>query len=363
MILYHYAQAVKEAAKDPVFRQYLVNSLTVNNQAKAPSLLTLAQGNASFSAFINTKLRQSMTDKNIYPKGVEAGVENLIALGTWDANTYLRGKMSHMGYTYDPVIYYMKKPEPTTNSIDATVLIAEDVNDCDDVAGWRGDIELLMSEAQATASNEFIIFVGPGKPVKSSNAEIVDDGEETKFETSSILSNPYINLFAAEDRHGAHIDVSSVRINGCDYRYENSGRSEIAGWVVGFNTSPVVAEVFRNHAAFFDKFKKCTICDAKLVTYTPPLLISDVPTGWATSSAFIGFYEHDWYVLAANTKTVSCSCSGTSTIPDVSLQMKYSNEWYINTEFCGTGTSLLPASGSTATGTNTKATFLLTRAM
>jgi hypothetical protein len=88
-----------------------------------------------------------------------------------------------------------------------------------------------------------------------------------------------------------------------------------------------------------------------------------VPTGWATSSAFIGFYEFDWYVLAANQKTVACSCSGTSTIPDVSLQMKYANEWYINTEFCGTGASLLPANGSTATGTNTKATFVLTRTM
>jgi hypothetical protein len=197
MILYHYAQAVKEAAKDPVFRQYLINSLTVNNEAKAPSLLTLAQGNASFATFVNAKLRQSMTDKNVYPKGVKPGVETLIASTAWDANTYLRGKMSHMGYTYDPVIYYMKKPEPSTNSIDATVLIAEDVNDCDDVAGWRGDTELLMSEVQATASNEFIIFVGPGKPVKTANAEIVNDGGETKFESSSLLSNPDINPFAA----------------------------------------------------------------------------------------------------------------------------------------------------------------------
>lgn len=126
------------------------------------SLYSLAQGNTSFSQALNSALRQSMTNYEIYPRGEEEGIESSIADPGWDANAFLRGKMEYAPYKYEPVVYFVKRPAECVPSVQPTIVIAQDVNDCDDVAGWRGSNEVLVSEDEANSSSEPIIFVGPG---------------------------------------------------------------------------------------------------------------------------------------------------------------------------------------------------------
>lgn len=351
MILYHYAQAVREAAKDPFYRQYMLNALTVNNQPKTASLLTLAQGSSPFANFLNAKLRQSISDKYIYPRGVEPGIETMMTNTNWDANTYLKGKLLYAPYSYDPVIYYMKKPATGNEGNVATVLIAQEVNDCDDVAGWRGDTEVLVGENEAINSEEVMFFVGPGNPVEMGGQQADNNNSEGPVDFAPN---------AAQDRAAARIALSQLQIkNG--YRYESSGKSEVQGWVVGFNPPGGTPFLQHNDLNFKEKIKKCDIEDSKSFTKDPPIQIIAIEpiSGWLTNNAFMGFYEYDWYVSHSNRKEVDASCTSDNDV-NVKLRMKYSHEWYYK-DWCGLGSSILPSNGSTNAVSNSKSSFTLTR--
>lgn len=349
MILYHYAQAVKEAAKNPTYRQYMVNALTVNNEAKTASLLTLAQGDASFANFLNSKLRQSISEKTVYPRGVEAGIEMLMTSTTWDANTYLKGKIVYAPYSYDPVIYYMKKPNAGSANKAATVVIAQDVNDCDDVAGWRGDTELLVGETEATTSEDLILFVGPGNPVEI-GGQLVNGGSDEQNTVAQI---------GVQDRAAAIIGISRCQVKD-GYRYEGSGKTEVKGWLVGFD-SPTNPTFNDKQDIFWEKIKKREVKDSKVFTYSPAQTLFSINTveAWLTNYSFIGFYEYDWYVSNANRKEVDAPCATSSEV-NVKLQMKYANEWYYK-DYCALGSTLLPSNGSTNAVSNEKCSFTITR--
>jgi hypothetical protein len=350
MILYHYAQAVREAAKNPTYRQYMLSALTVNNEPQTASLLNLAQGNASFANFLNSKLRQSISETNVYPMGVEPDIESLVTSTTWDANAYLKSKIIYAPYAYDPVIYYMKMPGVGSENNAATVLIAQDVNDCDDVAGWRGDAELLVGEAEATTSDDVILFVGPGNPVEIGGQELAG-GNNEEFNTPQT---------GAQDRTTANVSISRCQVKD-GYRYESSGKSEVSGWVVGFNSPSNPTFIDRRIGVFWKKIKKCEIKDSKVFTFSPPTLMFSIDpiSGWLTNYAFIGFYEHDWYVSNANRKEVDAPCASSNEV-NVKLEMKYAHEWYYK-DYCALGSSLLPNNGSTNAVSNQKSSFTITR--
>ncbi|MBX2892687.1 MAG: hypothetical protein KF734_17290 [Saprospiraceae bacterium] len=350
MILYHYAQAVREAAKNPAYRQYMLSALTVNNEPQAASLLNLAQGSAPFADFLNSKLRQSISETNVYPMGVEPGIESLVTNATWDANAYLRGKMVYAPYAYDPVIYYMKKPNAASANKAATVVIAQDVNDCDDVAGWRGDTELLVGEAEATTSEDLILFVGPGNPIEISG-QLVNGGSD---EQTTVAQT------GVQDRASANISISRCQVKD-GYRYEGSGKTEVDGWAVGFNSPTNPTSINKYSGIFWQKIKKCEVKDSKIFTYSPPTLMFSIASeaDWLSNYAFIGFYEYDWYVANSNRKEVDAPCA-TSNEVNVKLQMKYAHEWYYK-DYCALGSTLLPNNGSTNAVSNEKCSFTITR--
>lgn len=165
LILYHYAQAIRVVAQNPTHLCYMQDLMIADTSRFGVSLYTLAQDNETFAQALNIALRQSMFENDIYPKGEEPGIEAMIASPEWDANAFLRGKMEYIPYTYDPVAYFVKRPVACDTSKQTTIVIAQDVNDCDDVAGWRGSDEVLVSEAEASSSEDPIIFVGPGQGV------------------------------------------------------------------------------------------------------------------------------------------------------------------------------------------------------
>lgn len=328
MILYHYAQAVREAAKDATLRQYMLNAMTVNNQGVSVSLYTLAQGNTTFASFINAKLRQSMSETNIYPRGVEVGVEALIASTTWNANAYLKDRLIYSGTPYDPVIYYKTKPVAAAGAYPVTVLISQEVNDCDDAAGWRGDVPGLVGETEGRNGNRVVMIVGPGLDgnVNARGNDIANALETAKDRTS-------------------RVDMMSIRIKGAEFRYERSGKSEITGAYIKF--SPVLES---NESNFYLKICKKDIEDKKVVLNNNTLIQDGA---WDLGSHYEGFYEFDW---SAQYWTMPAPC----TTEKIKTQRKYAHEWY-NVDFCGAASTYFPSlSGGTATRDNTKSTFVLT---
>lgn len=328
MILFHYAQAVREAAKNPTYRQLMENALTNNGKGVTTSLLTLASMNASFGNFLNSKLRQSMSENNIYPRGVISGIDTYIANSSWDANSFLKGKLSYGSENYEPVIYYLSQPNSNAANYPVTVLIAQEVNDCDDVAGWKGDTPVLVGEAEGRSGNRSVIIVGPGL-----------DGN-----TFEGVAPP---TEVPEDRTTTTVNMSTLKIKGSSYRYEKSGKSEVTGAWIKFSPTPVV----KNGYNFYLKVCKDDIEDQNTISNSITI-VSD--GSWNTNSYWIGFYEYDWFASSWTMPTPS-GC----TTETVKTQRKYIHEWY-NFDFCGTGLSYFGSTmGGTATADNTKSTFTI----
>ena len=124
MMLYHYAQAIRVVAQNPTYLCYMETPMIADTGGIGVSLYALAKGNSSFAQALNAALRQSMSENNIYPRGVQQGIEASIANTNWDANAFLRGKMEYAPYKYDPVVYFIKRPAAYEGSRQPTVVIA-----------------------------------------------------------------------------------------------------------------------------------------------------------------------------------------------------------------------------------------------
>lgn len=332
MILFHYAQAVREAAKNATYRQYMENELTDNNLAVSVSLLTIAGNNSGFATFINSKLRQSMSENNIYPRGVVSGIDSDIADTTWDANSFLKSELFYGSDYYEPVIYYLTKPDAGAANYPVSVLISQEVNDCDDIAGWKGDTPALVGEAEAKDDSRSVIIVGPGAH-GSTSAGLVPPPTE-----------------ASEDRVTTVVRMKNLKIKGSAFRYERSGKSEVTGCFIKFSPLPVVANGYN----FYLKVCKDDIEDQKTINSSINI-VSDVD--WNTNSYWIGFYEYDWFAFGSNwTMPTPSGC----TTESVKTQRKYIHEWY-NVDFCGTGLSYFGSvNGGDATQENSKSKFVIT---
>lgn len=355
MMLYHYGKALKQVVKNSTFKQLILDRLTTQTTS-ATSLLVLAQENAAFAAFFNDQLRQSMSTQEVYPRGVEPGVEALITTPGWDANSYLSERMTHEGYAYHPVVYELKAFNPN-NENPLTVLIAQEVNDCNDVAGWRGDTEILMSEAQVDGSEDIILFVGPGKSLALESTPGVQGQNSTEELTE--IATPTLSKGMAQERTitaDFQLKVKTGKIKGLKYRYEKTGKSEIVAFAIGWNDVPF-GEILRSNKEAYHQFKKSEISGQKVVTMNRS--IGGLLDNPFNNNVFLGFYEYDWYIKNKNLKEIKCPCN--SSINNARLSMKYAHEWYNIDKFCGLIETVIPGQNGSKTIDNYKGTFVLQR--
>ena len=309
------------------------------------SIYSLAQNNTSFASAINTALRGSVNaEADIYPRGSspETGIDALRTNTSWDANTYLKEKIVYDEISHLPVIYFVKKPESCFTLSSPVVVIATDADDCDDVAGWRGSTEVLISEAEAASTSEVIIFVGPGRASSGGTTLLVGNNEsiESAYEGAIV------------ERVDANIDVDNFQIKK---RWETSKHSEIMGFRVRWNTGD-------EHIVKWNDFDPKDVhkndIPNTLFTGDQDAFKYDIttsPTG--QNSIFFGTFEYDWY---ASAKLILNDCSSD---PDNSLgaKMKYEGEVYF--KGCGVGNTLFPSVNSTFNVNNTNCRFDLKRVM
>lgn len=359
-ILYHYGSAMKKVLKNNNLRCYTEDELIIESGSNGVSIIKLAEGNTDFKNALNAALKQSMSENMIYPRGFENGIESLITDATWDANTYLKSKLRYPPYNYDPVAYFIKPVESCDVSRPPVVLLAQEVDECDDVPGWRGDTEIVMSEAEVNASAEHIIFIGPGQSVYTLAA-----GEEPSILSDNISElnpNGTIDVNTVTERAGIDIDVDIHQIkNG--FRFESNGSSEISGKVILYD----VTKMNNNNNilwGFWEDFKK----DDRSIS-SGSIAASEVFNGdrnafgipmdifnSGVSVVHLAAYEHDWYSLQKDIATGSClSPQGLRH----QARMKYNHEFYFTT--CGYGSTMFLQMGSTYNVENNKCRFQFKR--
>lgn len=353
LIQYHYALAIRQLAKNPTHRCYMVNAMLADTVigSGGASLLELAQGNSSFAEALNAQLRGSVnTNSTIYPRGTEQpepDIETVSASTTWDANSYLKSKTVYAPYSYHPAIYFIKKPASCVppEGQPVSVMIAQDVDDCDDVAGWRGDEETLMSERDVNQSDEIVIFVGPGKSSTGGVSPLV--GENSGANQAYALQ--------ASDR--GPVTMTTVQIKD-GFRYENTGKSEFCGvfrlapsFSIPSPLTPTVALDFLFNPC---KISKKDIADSKLFTGLSANALSDLPQPITGGDYFCVTYERDWWVGDSARKEVKDFCTNN---PNNSffLRMKYKTETY--QVICGQQDTFWPGGVFGMSQTNAKGAF------
>lgn len=346
MILYHYAQAVREAVANPSLRCAIVNEMLADEVGYGVSLHGLAAGNATLTGALNTALRQSMASNNIYPRGVEAGIDALIANPNWDANSYLRSKLTYGDEAYEPVVYFIKYPTSCQTNRPVSVIIGEAVNCCDEVAGWKDGVADIFSEEEIMASDDINIFVGTGMPSQQLQALI--DGKPTVAIKADEEVTFRMNIDIDTDRHQIK----------AGHRYDSSCKSEVYGWRLLF--SPAAATPFTyDFWQDFDpmKIKKNDINASKIFTDDKNAFTMNLTDFNAGRSAFIGAWEYDWY---ASAKLIVNTCSPW-VAHSVGVKMKFSHEWYFFD--CGVMNTWFPNVGSHKIIENEKCMFDLVRKM
>jgi hypothetical protein len=347
-ILYHYGRAVKKAVENTTKRCQLLDAMLAENGDGEISLLDFATENASFGADLNADLRQSISENTVYPKGVESGIEAQLEQTNWDANAYLRSKFTYEGTQYEPKAHFIKRPERCDLSKPIVVVIGTDVNDCDDVAGWRGNTEILLGEAEANSTSDIVIYIGVGE---SGNAS-----------PSSLVSRPgsSLNDLALQDRMLAiDFDVDEFMIKK---RFDHSRKSEInGGWTYYSPTADGIEKY--TEADDFDpkRVHKDDIGeDGELFTDDQDWMDELPNMSW---SIHFFCWENDWY---ATTKHIENECitDGNSNNQDgeydMSSKRKLSSDMYFN--ICSiTAQNMFPQVNSTVTTNNDAAYFKIKR--
>ena len=351
-IIYHYGQAFKNIVQSPTYRCYLETALISDQEGVGVSIMQLAANNPEFALVLNAALRQSIVENNIYPKGVENGVEMLILNQNWNANAYLKSKMIYPPFNYDPIIYSVKHLETCESAKLPVVLLAQEVDECDDVPGWYGNTEILMSEDQVAASSDPIIFIGPRREI-SAGFLAGTDAETTANNEDALTAGDRVNV-------DVDVDLHQIK-NG--YRYETNSRSEISAieiYYAGNNMTP--SGIFWGYWADFTKndrkIHKDDIASSHIFgddknAFTIPGSIFDTEV----SVVHLFAYEHDWY--ASNKCTdASGECLSPSGL-QFKCRRKYEHEYYFMT--CGYGSSMFKQSGSLFNVENEKCRFQLKR--
>lgn len=304
-------------------------------------MLELAENNPTpFGNGLNADLKLSILAEEVYPIE-EPGIDSLAGTLLWDANAYLREKGSFEEDDLDePVIYFLYPPNSCDLERDVIILIGTDVDDCDDVAGWKGNDEIVMSENEVRMSDDIIIFVGMGQ----------------RAPITHTLVDPKVHEFSSDlvsERADIDIDVDEYRIKK---RFENSNKSEIMGKWTFYDPSAGFVEA-NGIPSDFDKHKihKDHIGPNGTLFTNDKEFFAIPNVNWSIQ---VAAYEHDWFACS---KDIKNTCI---TPPDNDYNMggkrKYSHEIYFN-ECVIPASTWFPSVNDTKTFNNDASTFKFKR--
>jgi hypothetical protein len=355
MIMYHYAQSIRKAILNPSFRCRLQDALKRDVAGVGVPISSLIGQNSLLSAEINESLRKSIHDNNIYPKRVESDLPADLLSPSWDANSYLDRKMLYGADDYTPVIHDLGTTKNCEDAGIPVVLLAQEVDECDDIPGWRGENEILMDEKEATSGREWVIIISPGT---------VTSIMHTNNEPLAIdMNNPKNN--GVQNRADVDIDADEHQIKA-GHRYETNSRSEISCNYLYYAFTADGTPTWNFWKDFKKSERKIHKDDIAISTnFTNDFDAFTILGSYFDSGVSVvhtNGYEHDWYASMKALPWAAGFPLPTSIAINPSgerVRMKYGHEYYFND--WGYGTALFFQSGYTRTIENSKCRFVLKR--
>jgi len=278
-ILFHYAQAVRIMATDPIFGSIMTSAILADTTKLTASLHTIAANNSGFKEQLNLLLKQSIQNNNIYPVGADPQLNTLMNQPNWDADSYLFNILFYKGEQHTSNIIAVRKIAigPPNNPV---VGLGFDMNDCDEIPGWQGSTEIAISETMAKSLNNTVLIIGPGEilPIPSPNNLI-----SNKVETADSKAKTKI-----DQRITMKIDITPWGFkNGS--RFEKNGSSEVVGKFVFIdapnnplnyeNDQSLHKNAFKNNSVFTNNWR--------MATFSWP--------GEGGKVVRFGVYEYDWF--------------------------------------------------------------------
>jgi hypothetical protein len=344
MILYHYGQAIREAAEDEDLLCLMVDEMIADAEGFGVQIYGLALSEAEFKDTINYHLRQSIGGNNIYPKNGEPGITDSLALANWDANKYLRSKFKYDSDSYEPVIYFVKPPAECETEEEVGVYVGIEVSCCDQVPGWKNGAEILFSEDDhdnAWGAGELSIFVGVGDPNLSTGTIRVPDD----FPTADISSR------VAD----IQIDADRYQIKS-GHRYEKNCKSDIKAATMKFFPNSQFSGSLAAWSGFsVFKIHKNDINNSVIFTDNRDAYDINETSFNNDQMSFIVIWEHDW---PGPWKTFNNPCSEYGE-HNFSARMTFSHEWYYIA--CDESNVWFPSVNSNEVFENSKCMFDLKR--
>ncbi|MBE2209091.1 MAG: hypothetical protein IAE84_15980 [Saprospiraceae bacterium] len=344
-VLYVFAHAVKDLSTDSEILALLKGEMKKDKKGYGVSLRRLAAENERFGTQLAVKLEKYLDHPHL--AGLKAEMQEKTGQALIEQ---LSAALLCREKVYEPVIHTLQQEtELSFRNQDVVVAIGQEVNDNDEILAYRNgsSTPFLLSEAAALASNDLIIFVGPGDIPENS----------TGLSGSGEITAPNSTASMVEFRNDIDIDVDQHQIKA-GHRYEDDNYSEVSSWAVFFFpsvTNPIGSSDWQD-------FKSRSIhknnIDASTI-FINPLNGFHIGENPFLDGVFVffGTWEYDWY---ASLKFIQNPCSSNHH-HQTNVRMKFSHEWYFID--CGRANQLWPTAGTNRTFENEKCMFKLRRWM
>ena len=162
--LMHFAIATKRAVNVSAHNQLIIDQMWASSiPFGATSITDLCSNNLTFKTYYETQLRASLlTYINSNPPA-SYSLQDL-QNSSWSPLTFLTSLLVHDSVNYLPFLHFQKPTSSMTKSYDLPIIaIGEQVegdDDDDNIPGWQGNTQVLISEDGANAYSGQIIIIG-----------------------------------------------------------------------------------------------------------------------------------------------------------------------------------------------------------
>ncbi len=350
MIIFHYANAFRAITENSTYKQNIIEAFIQNtlNQVTVADLISVYP---AMESLLNEKLIESIkNNKTVFPFNSDPDVANLVQNPTWDANAYLVANDSYHGDTYTPTIYSASDDFSQINTTQIpTIAISQDVNDCDEIIGYKGNDTVLLGQAAVESGSDFVILVDNG------------DIETTSSSRVQVIKPVKANAVAATDRSMAGLTVvlDALKIKA-GHRFASAKRSaKVMGGVVAFMNNPFDFG-FRTDMPWNPiKVTVDDVNNSRNFTYSPGKPCFTIPMNRLENRLHMAIWEDDWF-KSLKLIPLPSGCIGGADPARIGTKTRraHSDDIYLNV--CGgTINSVFP--DPTTTFDNTTSTFVFTK--
>lgn len=221
--LMHFAKATNQAVTTPAYNQLIIDQMWASPiPFGGKSIVDLCSSNLAFKNYFETQLRSSLLAYVNSNPPVYVSMQDL-QNPNWSPLIFLTSILVHNGVNYLPYLHFQKLTSGMTKNYNLPIIaIGQQVagtDDEDNIPGWQGNTQILISEDGANSYAGIIIIIG--------NSLVPAYNQNTTFVPLQGLSQGIVQN-QVNDRAPNDINMTQWQIKR-GYRFEKGGKSELAG--------------------------------------------------------------------------------------------------------------------------------------